>query len=217
MHPRHRSTIAGTALAAMLLMANVAVRAGQTAPGPQAAAPAPEGPATGGALYVNMGCETCHGTEGRGTAAGPALAGSARPLSGFIAYVRKPTGVMPPRDANVVSDQALAEIYAFLQPLRADAATGAPTGRVEAGAELYRKSGCYQCHSNEGQGGAQGPRLGPDPIPLARFVQYVRNPPGSMPPYTDRVISDQELADVHAFLAARPRPPAVSSIPLLAP
>lgn len=217
MNMGHSGTIAGAALAAMLLVASVAVQAGQAAPAPQAAAPAPEGAANGGALYMETGCETCHGTEGRGTAAGPRLAGSARPLPGFIAYVRKPTGVMPPRSANIVSDQALAEIYAFLRPLRADAATGAPAGRVEAGAELYRKSGCYQCHSNEGQGGAQGPRLGPDPIPIARFVQYVRNPPGGMPPYTERVISDQELADIHAFLAGRPRPPAVSSIPLLAP
>jgi hypothetical protein len=37
-----------------------------------------------------------------------------------------------------------------------------------------------------------------------------------MPPFTVKVMSDQELADVYAFLQARPRPPAVESIPLLA-
>jgi hypothetical protein len=30
-------------------------------------------------------------------------------------------------------------------------------------------------------------------------------------------MSDQDLADIHAFLQVRPQPPAVESIPLLAP
>ena len=38
-----------------------------------------------------------------------------------------------------------------------------------------------------------------------------------MPPYTAAVLSNQDLADIYAFLAARPQPPALSSIPLLAP
>ena len=38
-----------------------------------------------------------------------------------------------------------------------------------------------------------------------------------MPPYTDKVLSNQELADIYAFLQARPRPPAVDTIPQLAP
>ena len=38
-----------------------------------------------------------------------------------------------------------------------------------------------------------------------------------MPPYTAVVLSDQDLADIYAFLEARPKPPAVNSIPLLAP
>jgi len=38
-----------------------------------------------------------------------------------------------------------------------------------------------------------------------------------MPTYTDSVMSDQDLADVYAFLEARAQPPEVSSIPLLAP
>jgi mono/diheme cytochrome c family protein len=96
------------------------------------------------------------------------------------------------------------------------AAAQAPAGRVDVGATIYRKVGCFQCHVNEAQGGANGPRLGPDPAPFARFTQYVRQPTGSMPPYTEKVLSAQDLADIYAFVRARPRPPAVSSIPLLA-
>jgi hypothetical protein len=36
-----------------------------------------------------------------------------------------------------------------------------------------------------------------------------------MPPYTAKVVSDQELADMYAFLQSLPHPPSVESIPLL--
>ena len=88
---------------------------------------------------------------------------------------------------------------------------------VNAGAALYNKNGCYECHVNDGQGGPQGPRLGPNPIPLPRFVAYVRNPSGDMPPFTAKVISDDDLAKIYAFLQSRPMPPPVKDIPLLAP
>ena len=171
-------------------------------------------------MYTKIGCDTCHGPEGRGTAAGPRIAGSTQPLPVFIAYVRKPTGTMPPHSAQVVSDQDLAGIHAFLRtatPPAGPAVSAAPAGRVEAGAAIYRKVGCFQCHVNEGQGGANGPRIGPDPIPYARFAQYTRNPTGEMPPYSEKVLSAQDLADIYAFLQARPRPPALNTIPELAP
>ena len=102
----------------------------------------------------------------------------------------------------------------------AQAAQPKPTPQaalVEAGATAYKKNGCYECHVNEAQGGPQGPRLGPNPIPFPRFVTYVRNPTGDMPPFTAKVLSDQDLAGIYAFLQARPQPPPVNSIPLLAP
>ena len=96
------------------------------------------------------------------------------------------------------------------------ATAAVPAGRVDAGAGIYRKVGCFQCHVNEAQGGANGPKLGPDPIPFARFTQYVRRPTGDMPPYSEKVLSAQDMTDIYAFVRARPRPPAVSAIPLLA-
>ena len=93
----------------------------------------------------------------------------------------------------------------------------APEEKKPAGAALYRKNGCYECHVNDAQGGPQGPRLGPNPIPFPRFVTYVRNPTGDMPPFTAKVISDDDLAAIYAFLQSRPTPPPVKDIPLLAP
>jgi mono/diheme cytochrome c family protein len=101
-------------------------------------------------------------------------------------------------------------------PGAANAAPITPSGNAEKGKTLFARNACYQCHGYEGQGGTAGPRLGPNPIPFRGFVAYVRAPRGDMPPFTVTVMSDQELADVYAFLQAQPRPPAVDSIPLLA-
>ena len=91
------------------------------------------------------------------------------------------------------------------------ASPGGPGGNVERGKTLYVKNGCAGCHGLEGQGApTSGPRIGPNPLPLAAFIKYVRAPKNQMPPYTGKVMSDQDLTDVHAFLAARPKPAAVS-------
>jgi mono/diheme cytochrome c family protein len=89
----------------------------------------------------------------------------------------------------------------------------APAGNAETGREVYTKKGCYACHGREGQGSpTTGPRLGPNPTPLLTFTRYVRAPRGQMPPYTEKVVSDAELADIYAFLQARPRPAPIDSI-----
>ena len=213
--------IAATASMAVSLMASVATAPAQTgrAAQPPTAQVSARAVPNGRDLLMKAGCEDCHGTEGRGTASAPSIAGSTLSLQGFVTYVRKPTGTMPAQSAQVVTDRNLADIYAFLHSLAAQPAQVAAVAsgaRVEAGAMLFKKNGCYECHANEGQGGAQGPRLGPSPIPFARFVPYVRNPSGDMPPYTGKVLSDEDLAGIYAFLQARPQPPPVNTIPLLA-
>jgi ubiquinol-cytochrome c reductase cytochrome c subunit len=93
-----------------------------------------------------------------------------------------------------------------------------PAGNAKSGQTLFIKVGCYQCHGNEGQGGAAGPRIGRSPMLAFRnFVEYVRAPRGEMPPYTDKVIADKDLEDIYAYLASLPPPPALESIPLLKP
>ena len=92
----------------------------------------------------------------------------------------------------------------------------APAGRPDVGRTLFVKTGCFQCHGAEGQGGAAGPRLGPGAISFAR-MSYVRKTTGEMPPYTTKVLSDRDLADIYACLESLPKPVPASSIPLLAP
>jgi ubiquinol-cytochrome c reductase cytochrome c subunit len=88
-----------------------------------------------------------------------------------------------------------------------------PTLNIDNGRQTYVKKGCYACHGREGQGSpTTGPRLGPNPLPLAGFTRYVRTPRGQMPPYTEKVLSDAELGDIHAFLESRPRPAQIEGL-----
>jgi len=93
----------------------------------------------------------------------------------------------------------------------------AATGNVENGKKVFMKDGCYECHGREGQGAAQasGPRIGPPQRFFQSFASYVRHPTGQMPPFTTEVISDQELADVYAYLQSRPTAAPAKDIPLL--
>ena len=91
-----------------------------------------------------------------------------------------------------------------------------PSRNADSGKKLYTSYGCYECHGREGQGSPySGARLAPKPIELRAFIAYVRQPAGQMPPYTAKVASDADLADIRAFLSSVPQPPPVKSIPLL--
>ncbi len=92
----------------------------------------------------------------------------------------------------------------------------APTGNAENGKKIFNKNGCYECHGREGQGSVMtGPRIAPDPVPFDVLSRYLRKPTGEMPPYTAKVISEQELADIYAFLQSRSHPPTAKATPLL--
>lgn len=85
------------------------------------------------------------------------------------------------------------------------AGANAPRGR-----ELFMRVGCYECHGTVGQGApATGPRLAPNPLPQAAFSALVRHPSNVMPAYSERILSDAELADIYAYLKSiAPSPPA---------
>src|SRR5204863_7357421 len=88
-----------------------------------------------------------------------------------------------------------------------------PAGNAENGKKLFTQYGCYQCHGYAAQGGV-GPRLAPRPLAFAAFSKYVRQPTGEMPPYTTKVVSNVQLADVYSFLQSVPQPVPVDTIPL---
>jgi mono/diheme cytochrome c family protein len=91
-----------------------------------------------------------------------------------------------------------------------------PAGNVQNGKKLFTSYGCFECHGHQAEGtSVGGPRLGPNPILFSAFVRYIRQPTGQMPPFTIKVASDADLADIYAFLQSLPQPPKADSIPAL--
>src|SRR5205809_7254990 len=93
------------------------------------------------------------------------------------------------------------------------AATQPATGNAQAGKDLYLKYSCYACHGYDGHGGA-GARLVPMRMNQAGFSAYIRNP-RQMPAYTDKVLPEQQAADLWASIKSMPASPAASALPLL--
>ena len=95
-------------------------------------------------------------------------------------------------------------------------AVEAPQGDAAKGKASFERVGCYQCHGHQGQGGREGPRIA-DPVPLAwpAFLAWVRTTSGDMPPYTEKVLPQQDLVDIYAYISSVPKAPDFKSIPLL--
>jgi mono/diheme cytochrome c family protein len=60
-----------------------------------------------------------------------------------------------------------------------------------------------------------GKRLAPNPLPWEAFSGSVRSTNRAMPPYSEKILSDGDLADIYAYLQSVPKPPDVNGIPLL--
>ncbi|MGH9647784.1 MAG: c-type cytochrome [Bryobacteraceae bacterium] len=83
------------------------------------------------------------------------------------------------------------------------------------GKVLFTKIGCYQCHGYAGQGSRAGARLVPMELRAQDLIRYVRRPPGEMPAYTEKVVSDADLTDIYAYLKSFPTPKRLKDLPLL--
>jgi len=94
----------------------------------------------------------------------------------------------------------------------------AAAASVENGKKAFVAHGCWQCHGFEGQGSvttSAGRVIADTQLPLDAFTAYVRQPTGAMPPFRPAILSDADLADIYAYLEARPKPKASADIPLL--
>ena len=106
----------------------------------------------------------------------------------------------------------------FLFPVLFTALASSPViaaGNAEKGKAAYTQHGCWQCHGTVGQGGAAGKPLAPKPMAFEAFSVFVRHSNGPMPPYQKAMLSDADLADIHAYLQSIPAPKDYKSIPLL--
>ncbi|HSE89835.1 MAG TPA: cytochrome c [Candidatus Binatia bacterium] len=92
-----------------------------------------------------------------------------------------------------------------------------PPGSAERGYQTYMKYMCYTCHGTVGQGADRGagPKLAPGLSPYPAFALQVRMPRLDMPPYRQQFLSDQDIADIYAYLLTIKPSAAAKDIPLL--
>ena len=82
-------------------------------------------------LYQDKWCHSCHGTAGQGgeRGAGPKLAPSPFPYEAFAVQTRRPRSSMPRYPVEVLSDQELVDIYAYIASIKARPAKDIPALR----------------------------------------------------------------------------------------
>ena len=72
------------------------------------------------------------------------------------------------------------------------------------------RTGAGSAMATRARGVPPVPRLSARNLAFAGFAAYVRRPANQMPPYTEKVVSNADLVNIHAFIQSRPAPPAVS-------
>jgi mono/diheme cytochrome c family protein len=88
-------------------------------------------------------------------------------------------------------------------------AQDAPPGDAIEGKRLYLAVGCFTCHGRSGQGGAMNgpaPVLAKTQMPFEGFKGQLRSPVNDMPAYSEKVMTDKQVADIYAFVESLPGP-----------
>ena len=95
-------------------------------------------------------------------------------------------------------------------------AQDAPKGSAERGKKLFAELNCISCHGTHAQGGGRNsePPI-PAGYPWQGFVNQLRKPRLDMPPYEEKLVSAQDVADMFAYLSSIKAAPAAKDIPQL--
>jgi mono/diheme cytochrome c family protein len=89
---------------------------------------------------------------------------------------------------------------------------------AEKGKTLFVQHGCWQCHGFRGQGSVAssgGKVLAPNPLTWEAFSAFVRSTNRAMPPFSETILSNGDLADIYAYLQSMPKTADYKTIPLL--
>jgi mono/diheme cytochrome c family protein len=173
----------------------------------------------GRVVYVKQNCLLCHGLQGQGYPGpsrygGPVLAPHPLPLDVMTRQIRTPRANMPAYDANLISDQEIADMRAYFlsipngKPATAIAALAAvntgsvqPSAAIQRGQNLFSEN-CSRCHGVAGTEGGAAPSLFGERTKkdLAAAIAFIKNPPTAMPKLFPAPLSEQDVADVAAYV-----------------
>ncbi len=134
----------------------------------------PGDPAAGRKLFQGQ-CAVCHGIDGRGSS-GPNLARPQLPRAATEAALLRviadgiPNTNMP--GSWQMSPREVKNTAAYVRSLGTVAQETKLPGDPARGRDLYRKSGCSNCHIIDGKGNGYGPEL--STIGLARSATHLR-------------------------------------------
>ena len=87
----------------------------------------------------------------------------------------------------------------------------APPGDALNGKRLHLTDGCFTCHAFNGP----APSLAKTDMPFDGFKAQLRDPANDMPAYSAAVLSDQEIADMYAFVQSLPGARSAKDISIL--
>jgi ubiquinol-cytochrome c reductase cytochrome c subunit len=205
----------GSAAALALVPSALAVPADRQ---PSSSAPADlaADAATGRALYLAH-CQTCHGPDGRGTAAGPTLVGVGAASADFELRTGRmpfagPTGSQPVRKPPAFEDASIQALVAYVASLGAGPAIPSPVvdgTQVSSGQRLFVEN-CAPCHGVTANGGAVGGGALAPPLDQATAVQVAEAMiigPGQMPVFSGISDADRNaIVSYVEYLRGAPNP-----------
>jgi mono/diheme cytochrome c family protein len=138
--------------------------------------------AAGAHLFVQFACAQCHGLQGRGgvSSSVPALTGVAQAFTAArlrfiidhgLGESKNPTRPYMPVWGQVISAHQVSDLIAYLRAGLPAVPTATPPpiptgqGLAVAGAALYVRDGCINCHGPNGLGGVPNPQSPDRTIP----------------------------------------------------
>nr|WP_202426678.1 c-type cytochrome [Streptomyces sp. HUCO-GS316] len=167
-----------------------------------------------GKKLYEVGCATCHGTDGQGSSDGPSLVGVGAAAVDFqVGTGRMPAqqpGAQVPKKKNIYSQAEIDQLAAYIASLGAgpsvptEAEYGPEGADIAKGGDLFRTN-CAECHNFTGEGGAlthgkYAPSLeGVDP---KHIYEAMQTGPQNMPSFPDTTLSEQNKKDIIAYLNA---------------
>jgi mono/diheme cytochrome c family protein len=192
--------------------------------------------AMGGHLFVQFACSACHGPQGRGGVSPfvPALSTirktlTVAQLSSIIKHglgeSTNPKRPYMPVWGPVISASQVSDLVAYIRTglPKVRFATPVPVPRDQgpavAGAALYVRYGCINCHGPNGLGGVPNPQSPDKAIPPlsgqdfrhefdtdAKIIEVIRSgsvigkPPIASMPHWGGIIPPRDLTDLVAYL-----------------
>jgi ubiquinol-cytochrome c reductase cytochrome c subunit len=205
-------------LGAVAILTDAAMEA-NASPLPETATPTPKSQ-----FLFERDCAVCHGNDARGSPRGPSLVGvGAASLDYWLSTGRMPASgpsATPPRRPPRYSPTEIQGLIAYVQSLTG--AGGPPIPRVSLrdadianGGVLFRLN-CAACHSWASEGGALVHGSAPTTVHATptQIAEAIRVGPDAMPSFGRAALSDEEVANVIAYVRGLDHPDDRGGFPL---